>query len=248
MSRPDRDAPHRPETRLVQDRFEECIYLPGQVARCPARAPVKRLDGDQLDLLLEEGDQRVGSTLFRTECPFCHACEPVRIDIAAFRPTRAQRRVWTRNEGEVAVEFGDPELSRRRVAMWNRHRRTRGLLNENSRRDPVGYKDWLVDSCAPTTEVRYVVDGKLAAVSLLDLGRTSANSAYHYFDPRYARRSLGVYSVLKEIEHCRALGMRWYYLGLWVRDCSALRYKSGYHPHERLVRGAWVRFEAKEEE
>ena len=46
--------------------------------------------------------------------------------------------------------------------------------------------------------------------------------------------------VLTEIEHCRELGMRWYYLGLWVEDCSALRYKSGYHPHERLIGGQWV--------
>jgi arginine-tRNA-protein transferase len=247
MSRPDRDATARPETRLIQDRFEECIYLPGQVARCPARQPVRRLAPDQLDLLLEEGDQRVGSTLFRTECPFCHACEPVRVDIAAFTPSRAQRRVWARNT-DVVVEFGEPALSRNRVAMWNRHRRTRGLLNENSRKDPVGYQDWLVETCAPTTEVRYLVDGKLAAVSLLDLGRSSANSAYHYFDPRFAKRSFGVYSVLREIEHCRAQGMRWYYLGLWVRDCNALRYKSGYLPHERFVRGTWVRFEEREEE
>ena len=49
-----------------------------------------------------------------------------------------------------------------------------------------------------------------------------------------------VYSVLHEIDVCRVLGMRWYYLGLWVEDCAALRYKSGYHPHERLVRGRWV--------
>ncbi|MFZ5477536.1 MAG: arginyltransferase [Myxococcota bacterium] len=248
MSRPDRDAIPRPETRLIQDRFEECIYLPGQVARCPARAPVRQLTREQLDLLLEEGDQRVGNTMFRTECPFCHACEPVRVDVEAFRPTRSQRRVWTRNEGEVEVEYGAPTLSRRRVAMWNRHRRTRGLLNEHSRRDPVGYQDWLVETCAPTEEVRYFLDGKLAAVSLLDIGRTSANSAYHYFDPKYAKRSLGVYSVLKEIELCRKLGMKWYYLGLWVRDCDALRYKSGYLPHERLVRGAWVRFEEREED
>lgn len=229
----------RPVTRVVQDRFEECIYRPGQVARCPARVPAEPLTPEQLDLLLEEGDQRVGGTVFRTECPFCTACEPVRIDIAGFSPTKSQRRVLRRNE-DLVVEMGPPALSRRRVALWNRHRRVRGLLTEHSRRDPVGYNEWLVETCAPTTEVRYVLDGKLLAVSLLDLGKTSANSAYHYFDPGHGDRSLGVYSVLREIEHCRSLGMRWYYLGLWVEDCDALRYKSSYHPHERLVRGKWV--------
>lgn len=223
----------------MQDRFEDCIYRPGQVARCPARVPTAPLSPEQLDLLLEEGDQRVGGTVFRTECPFCTACEPVRIDIHAFEPSRTQRRVMRRNE-DLMVELGPPTLTRRRVALWNRHRRARGLLTDHSRKDPVGYQEWLVDSCAPTTEVRYLLGDKLIAVSLLDLGVTSANSAYHFFDPAHSDRSLGVYSVLREIEECRGRGMRWYYLGLWVEDCAALRYKSGYHPHERFVRGRWV--------
>lgn len=235
-----------PVTRVVQDRFEECIYRPGQVARCPARVPLQRLSPEQLDMLLDEGDQRVGGTVFRPECPFCTACEPVRVDIRAFAPSRSQRRVQKRNE-DIRVEIANPQLSRRRVAMWNRHRAARGLMTESSRRDPIGYQEWLVDSCAVTREVRYWLDDRMVAVSVLDFGRESANSAYCYYDPRYADRSLGVYSVLWEMEHCRSLGMRWYYLGLWVADCSALRYKTNYLPHERLVRGRWVRFEQKVE-
>lgn len=229
----------RPVTRVVQDRYEDCIYLPGQVARCPARVPATPLTPEQLDLLLEEGDQRVGGTVFRTECPFCSACEPVRIDISGFSPSKSQRRILRRN-ADLKVEVGPPAMSRRRVSLWNRHRRARGLLTDHSRRDPTGYAEWLVESCAPTSEVRYILDDRLVAVSLLDLGVTSANSAYHYFDPAQSGRSLGVHSVLWEIEHCRSLGMRWYYLGLWAQDCSALRYKSSYHPHERLIGGRWL--------
>ena len=241
MSRAIRSPVQRPETRVLQDRFEECIYRPGQVARCPARAPTTPLTPEQLDLLLEEGDQRVGNTVFRTECPFCRACEPVRIDVNTFEISRSQRRVWKRNEGALRVELGEPTLSRRRVALWNRHRRMRGLMSGAARRDPSGYQEWLVDSCAPTREVRYLLENRLIGVSLLDFGQSSANSAYHYFDPKQEALSLGVYSVLKEMEICREQGIRWYYLGLWVQDCSALRYKTNYYPHERLVRGRWVR-------
>ncbi len=246
--------PHLPHLEtVVHDRYEDCHYLPGELARTPARAPVGVMTPEQLDTALEAGDQRVGRSLFRTACPTCVACEPVRVDVASFRPSRAQRRVWLRNEGEVRVEVGAPELTRKRVALWNRHRKERGLLKETSRQDPRGYEEWLVQSCAPTVEVRYLVGERVVAVSLLDLGRSSANSAYHYFDPAEARRGLGVYSVLKEIALCRALGIRWYYLGLWVADCSALRYKTSYVPHERWVRswdqalasteGVWTRVE-----
>lgn len=230
-----------PQTRVVQDRFEECIYRPGQVARCPARLPVQRLSPEQLDMLLEEGDQRVGGTVFRTDCPFCNACEPVRVDVPAFVQSRSQRRVWKKNQ-DLRVELAPPTLSRRRVHLWNRHRQARGLMTDMSRRDPLGYQEWLVDSCAVTREVRYYLEHRLVAVSVLDFGREGANSAYCYYDPRFASRSLGVYSVLWELEHCRSLGMRWYYLGLWVADCAALRYKTNYLPHERLIRGRWVRF------
>lgn len=198
-------------------------------------------------MLLEQGDQRVGRTVFRTECPFCQACEPVRIDVAAFSPTRSQRRVLARN-ADLHVEIGPPSMSRRRVALWNRHRRARGLLTNYSRKDPVGYQEWLVESCAPTLEVRYHQDDRLIGLSVLDIGVRGANSAYHYFDPTDARRSIGVFSVLRELEFCATLGIRWYYLGLWASDATALSYKSTYYPHERLVRGEWVRFETREDD
>ena len=183
----------------------------------------------------------MGQTVFRTECPFCQACEPVRVDVAAFSPSRSQRRVLARN-ADLRLEIGTPSLTRRRVALWNRHRRARGLLTSYSRKDPVGYQEWLVESCAPTIEVRYYEGDRLCAVSILDMGVTSANSAYHYYDPADQRRSMGVYSVLREIEVCASLGIRWYYLGLWASDAAALRYKSTYYPHERLIRGAWTPF------
>ena len=221
------------------DRVEECVYLPGQLARCPARVPVHALTPDQLDLLLEEGDQRVGNTLFRTECPMCSACEPVRVSIPDFAPNRSQRRIFARGEEQLDLEVGRPELSRRKVNLWKRHRRARGLLTAHSRLDVTGYEEWLVQSCAQTLEFRYFHEAKLVGVSLLDLGRVSANSAYHYFDPRFSHLSLGVYSVIKEIQWCSELGMQWYYLGLWVEECRALRYKTGFVPHERLRGGAW---------
>ena len=64
----------------------------------------------------------------------------------------------------------------------------RGLLTDQSRRDPLGYHEWLVESCAPTVEVRYHLDDRLVGVSLLDMGSNSANSAYHYYDPTLAKR------------------------------------------------------------
>ena len=111
--------------------------------------------------------------------------------------------------------------------------------------EPLGataYRAWLVDTCVDTREVRYSVDDRLIAISILDFGRTSVSSVYHYFDPDESRRSLGVYSALAEIAWCNALGIEWYYLGYYVADCPRLSYKGTYFPHQRKVDGQWQEF------
>lgn len=231
---------------LVSDETEHCPYREGQEARCPRYRPFGRLGPEQLDRLLESGYQRVGTALFRTACPRCRACEPVRIPIADFQRSRSQERVWKRNQ-DLRITLEEPGISYERVNMWNRHRLERGLLIHESDGDPRVYAGWLAESCANTVEVRYHIGARLIGVSLLDFGARAANSAYHYFEPEQSRRSLGVFSVLYEIELCRSRGMNLYYLGLWAADAYALRYKSNYYPHERLIGSRWQRFEERQD-
>lgn len=231
---------------LVADETEHCPYRDGQEARCPRYRPFGRLGPEQLDRLLEGGYQRVGTALFRTACPTCRACEPVRIPISSFTRSRSQERVWKRNQ-DLRITLEEPGISYERVNMWNRHRVERGLLIHESDGDPRVYAGWLAESCANTVEVRYHLGARLIGVSLLDFGVRSANSAYHYFEPEHSRRSLGVFSVLYEIELCRNRGIALYYLGLWAADAAALRYKSNYYPHERLIGSRWQRFDARED-
>jgi arginine-tRNA-protein transferase len=180
--------------------------------------------------------------LYRTQCPVCNACEPLRIPVDRFQPSASQRRVWRRNEGKLTVDVGTPELSWERLQMYNRHKQDRGLAQDQASLNAYGYRTWLVESCADTRELRYSLDGRLIAISILDFGRTSVSSVYHYFDPEHARLSVGVYSVLKELELARTWGYRWYYLGFFVKDCSRLNYKATYFPHQRKADGAWREF------
>jgi arginine-tRNA-protein transferase len=48
---------------------------------------------------------------------------------------------------------------------------------------------------------------------------------------------------LKQLELCRNWSLQHLYLGLYIRDCAAMKYKSGFVPHERLIDGHWARFE-----
>jgi arginine-tRNA-protein transferase len=207
-----------------------------------------RLTGEDFDVLLSEGDRRAGPVLYRTECPSCTACEALRIPVERLVLTKSQRRVFRLNERDIRIEVGDPISSPERVTLYNRHRDERGLARSEGPINAAEYHLQYVESCVETREVRYLLDDQLIAVSILDIGERSASSVYHYFDPSFGRRSLGVYSVLKEVELCRSWGMDWYYLGLWVGECASLAYKSIYHPHQRRRDGVWREYSSAGEE
>jgi arginine-tRNA-protein transferase len=83
--------------------------------------------------------------------------------------------------------------------------------------------------------------GELVALSFLDVGVESASSVYGVFEPELGRRSLGVLTMLKEIEHSRARGCRWYYPGYATQGSSAYDYKKQFGALEFLdwASGEW---------
>ncbi len=231
---------------LVYDGLQRCPYREGQVARMPLYRQLRPLGPEEADRRFATAERRVGRALYHTACPACSACKGVRIPVAEFRPTRSQRRVLKRWPAEGRVEVGRPSVTPEKVDLFNRHKRDRGLVDaDDEPMDALGYAGWLVHSCFDTVEMRYFLGDRLIGVGLVDLGRVSASSVYFYFDPDpdIARLSPGVYSVLQEIAFCRRTGRDYLYLGLWVRDCAPLSYKSAYKPHERLVDGDWRRFD-----
>jgi arginyl-tRNA--protein-N-Asp/Glu arginylyltransferase len=229
--------------KLVYDGLQACPYLPGQVARMPLYRQLRRLTLDETDRRLQNAERRVGTCLYRTACPTCQACEGIRIPVEGFSPTKSQRRVAKRWEGRSRVEIGPVTLTEEKLALFNRHKRERGLAQpDDEEMTPLGYASWLVHSCLLTVEMRYYHDEKLVGVGVVDLGRRAASSVYFYFDPDASPLSPGTWSVLQELELCRKTGRSWLYLGLYVGDCRSLSYKADFKPHERLVDGHWRTF------
>jgi arginine-tRNA-protein transferase len=58
---------------------------------------------------------------------------------------------------------------------------------------------------------------------------------YFFYDPQYARRSLGVANVLRQVDLARARGIPYVYLGFRILACQSMRYKADFRPHELLV-------------
>jgi arginine-tRNA-protein transferase len=192
---------------------------------------------------LRAGDRRQGLLLYRTACPDCRACEPIRLDVERFTPSKGQRRVWRRGERALTVELGPLEATEEKAALYNRHKLGRGLSKGEDEIDFDGYRAFLGESCCETFEIRYRHHGQLVGVAITDRSDRALSAVYCYFDPELGHLSPGTYSILKQVELAERWRLRHVYLGLYIRDCASMAYKARFAPHERLGEERWTEYD-----
>lgn len=244
------DAAYRSNRDLVGQRSFE---LPEQAYPCPYFGDRTALnesyvaadvDPDDYHELMNRNFRRSGVVFYRPRCQTCALCRQIRVPVAEFAPSRSQRRVARRN-ADLLVTLGVPRLTREKHALYQRY--LAAQHPGSSQTDDLGaLRDFLYTTAVVTAEVEYrLPDGQLVGLSFLDVSRASFSSVYHFFDPDHARRSIGVFSVLKEIELAGAGLVPWYYLGYWIDGCKTMQYKADYLPHEVWVEGVWQRVAAR---
>ncbi len=156
---------------------------------------------------------------------------PLRIDLVQFTPTKGQRRVLTKNAG-LRWEIVPAALDDGLRAMFQRHKQR---FTHNV---PDDLETFLgADPAAGPCECRMlrVFDAeRLVAASFFDVGQQAASSIYGIFDPAESQRSLGIFTMLREIQYCRAAGLRWLYPGYATHESSAYDYKKQFRGTEIL--------------
>ncbi len=185
------------------------------------------LNSRELDWLLSQGWRKFGHYFFRPSCPDCRACTPLRIPVDRFRPSRSQKRV-ARLCRDIDVRFGPIRYEAELFELYRAHSRVR--FDQDAT-----FEDFAANLHAPSCPAllsRYEHDGRLLGAGYLDQGETSFSSVYFVFDPAQAQLSLGTFSVLREIEEARRLGLTHYYLGYVVDGCARMRYKAAFFPHQ----------------
>lgn len=226
--------------RLLQHIVEPpraCSYLPDREARLELRVQVD-VTANELDAMLERGWRRFGPVYFRPACVSCAECVTLRIPTASFAATKSQRRA-AKGAARLRRVVGLPVIDDERLALYQRwhaeRERSRGW--EPSDLDPERYA---FDFAFPHPSVREVAfydpdDGeRLIGIGICDETPTALSAVYFFWDPEHAPPSLGVAHVVYLVEHARALGLPYVYLGYRVAECASLAYKSRYRPHQLL--------------
>jgi arginine-tRNA-protein transferase len=230
----------QPREIVVFDSPHPCSYFPDRTARLPYRHPLERLTPEQFDERLAEGDRRSGLYLYRTQCPTCRACQPIRLDLEKFHPDATQRRMQRRGDALLTVEITRPIVDREHVRLFNLHRDGRGLSAGESSIDEEGYAAFLTNTCCETLELSYWYGSRMVAVAIADAGQIALSAVYCYYDPSFKLLSLGTYSVLRQVALCQATQRRYLYLGFYIAESPHMSYKARFKPHERLLDGVWM--------
>ncbi|MCX7786934.1 MAG: arginyltransferase [Spirochaetes bacterium] len=187
--------------------------------------------------LLSEGFRRSGYIFYQNHCENCTSCIPLRIPVSKFQPSVSMRKCLRRNRDveivETSISF-DVEV----FALYRRYNIYKHEKEEPSIQEE-GFRRFLCASPIDTRMLRYFVHGKLVGVSWIDYLPHSLSSVYFAFEPEEAKRSLGTFSVLKELEIAKNLGKDFYYLGFYVPNSPKMSYKARFKPYELLINGQW---------
>ena len=213
----------------------ECAYLPDKSVRMHYKY-IERASKRYNTALIQRGWRRFGCYYFHPICNGCNECKSLRIDANNFKLTKSQKKSIKRND-KTEIIIQKPTISQDHIDLYNKYHNFKKRKDNWSHRNisPREYKENFVEGAYEFgKEVLYIRDRQIIGVDLLDILEDGISSIYFYYDPDYSRLSLGVYSLLYQIELAKVLELRWIYLGYWVKGCKAFEYKSNFKPQEIL--------------
>jgi len=185
----------------------------------------------QLDTLLANGWRHFGSYFFRYNLGFLdldiQRVLPLRIRLTDFSPSKSQRRVLRQNE-DLGVSFGDVAIDEKIEELFDRHKQ-RFVHNV-----PPSIYEFLPPGTSPcdTQQLSVHKNGELIAASFFDVGERTTSGVYAIFEPLEQSRSLGIFTMLKEIEYAIDTRKDFYYQGYAYEGESFYDYKKRFRSTE----------------
>lgn len=214
---------------------QSCPYLDGRKERKLFTALQGSGAADLNDKLSKQGFRRSQNVLYRPSCADCSACLSARIGVAAFRPTRSQRRTLARN-AHLRREVTSPWATEEQYALFRRYLELRHADGGMADMDIFEFAAMIEETPIRTRVIEYWDDrpgamgeaSELRAVCLTDVLDDGLSMVYSFYDPSRRQDGLGTQIILDHVEIARETGLPYVYLGYWVPGSPKMGYKAGF--------------------
>ncbi|MCB9675240.1 MAG: hypothetical protein H6737_08995 [Alphaproteobacteria bacterium] len=183
---------------------------------------------DALDDYLARGWFRFGGTMRTTrftvwEERHLRSTIWTRTDIPALQWSRSNRRLLARVRRDYDIQVHPLDVGPEHEALYRAYCEHVGGERPANLTDFLGGEEAI--DCYDTQQITIRRDGRLAGFSLFDAGNRSIMSLLGAFDPTHSRQSLGMASMLLEVEHGRERGLAWHYSGYVLPGEPRMDYK-----------------------
>ena len=225
--------------RLFTTPLHPCPYLKDQEATTVYADPGCRKTRALYTHLSQYGFRRSGEQIYSPKCPHCAACIPVRVPVNRFIAHHSHRRVLRRN-ADLSITVQDiAAFSEEHLALYQRYISARHAGSGMDHPTDEDYLHFLTSSWCDTYFVEFRLNHELLAIAVTDHLNDGLSAVYTFFEPTAPRRSLGVYTILWQIEQTRRHTLPWLYLGYWVDGSKKMHHKISYQPQEHFRNGRW---------
>jgi arginine-tRNA-protein transferase len=186
--------------------------------------------------LIERGYRRFGKMYFRPICATCNECQSIKIDVENFTFTKSAKRVIKKAKN-IRTFIRTPSVTQEHLDLFDKYHlymHEKKSWNYSKTTAQHYYNSFVTGHGNFGFEVLYYDNEKLIAVDLIDILEHGISSIYFYYDPDYAKYSLGRLSLYHQIKYAQSKNKKWIYLGYYVKDCPSLSYKAEYSPYVTL--------------
>lgn len=219
--------------KLYQVSNGNCPYLDNKDWETYA-FEVPSIEKKLYEQLMNNGFRRSGSMLYKNCCKECNACIPIRTEVEQFQPSKSQKRILKKNQ-DIRIELAPASFDETSFNLYQKF----SLKRFQTEADESSYRHFLLDSPLETLMMKYFLEKDLVGVGWIDMLESCISSVYFIFDPDLSKRSLGTFSILKEIELAKKMGKSFLYLGFYVKECKAMSYKVNFRPATLLAGDRW---------